>query len=71
MFVMMYYKSKSLLACIVAHGVFNALSAFANEACVTDEMRILTALLLFVITGAYALSLALLTKEKPCDSDYK
>ena len=71
MFVMMYYKSKSLLACIVAHGVFNALSVFANEACATDEMRILTALLLFVITGAYALSLALLTKEKPCDSDYK
>lgn len=59
MFVMMYYKSKSLLVCIVAHGVFNALSVFANEGSVTAELRILAAILLTVITGAYALYLAL------------
>ena len=62
MFVMMYYKSKSLLACIAAHGVFNALSIFADEAGTTNEMRILTALLLTVITGSYALCLALSMK---------
>ena len=28
MFVMIYYKSKSLFVCIAAHGVFNALSVF-------------------------------------------
>ena len=64
MFVMMYYKSKSLLVCIAAHGVFNALSVFANEANATNEMQIFTAILLTVITGSYALYLALSMKEK-------
>ena len=64
MFVMMYYKSKSLIVCIVAHGVFNALSVFANEANATPEMRILTAILLTAITGSYALYLALSMKGK-------
>ena len=64
MFVMMYYKSESMLAGIAAHGIFNALSAFANEAGATNGMRVLTALLLTVITGAYALYLALSTGKK-------
>ena len=64
MFVMMYYKSKSLLVCIPAHGIFNALSVFANEANATVELRILSAVLLTLITGSYALYLALLKKEK-------
>ena len=67
MFVMMYYKSKSLIVCIAAHGAFNALSVFANEANATAEMRILTAILLTVITGSYALYLALSMKGKPND----
>ena len=67
MFVMMYYKSKSLIGCIVTHGVFNALSVFANETNATVEMRILTAILLTVITGSYALYLALSMKGKPND----
>ena len=37
MFVMMYYKSKSLIVCIAVHGIFNALSVFANEANSTAE----------------------------------
>jgi len=67
MFVMMYYKSKSMIVCIVAHGVFNAFSVFTNEANVTPEMRILTAILLTVITGSYALYLAFLMKGKTND----
>ena len=67
MFVMMYYKSKSLIVCIVAHGVFNALSVFSNEASATGEMRILTAILLTVIVGSYALYLALSMKGKTND----
>ena len=59
MFVMMYYKSKSLVVCIAAHGLFNALSVFANEANASAEMRILTSVLLTVITGTYALYFAL------------
>ena len=67
MFVMMYYKSKSLVVCIIAHGVFNALSVFANEANATAEMRMLTAILLTVITGSYALYLAFSMKGKMND----
>jgi membrane protease YdiL (CAAX protease family) len=59
MFVMMYYKSKSLLVCIATHAAFNALSVFANEASATLEMRIISATLLTVITGSYALYLAI------------
>ena len=58
MFVMIYYKSGSLLACIAVHGVFNALSVFADEANATGKMRILSAVLLTVIAGAYAVYLA-------------
>lgn len=67
MFVMMYNKSKSLCVCIVAHGLFNALSVFADEANATSEMRILTALLLAIITGVYALYLAFSMKGKTND----
>lgn len=67
MFVMMYYRSKSLVVCIAAHGIFNALGAFANESAATSEMRILTAILLTAITGSYALFLALSTKGKMKD----
>ena len=63
MFVMMYYKSKSLIVCIAAHGAFNALSVFANEVNATAEMRILSAILLTAITGSYALCLALSIKN--------
>lgn len=64
MFVMMYLKSKSLIVCITSHGIFNALSAFTNEACVTNEMQILSALLLTLITSSYALYLTLSTRNK-------
>ncbi len=54
MFVMMYLKSESLLVCIAAHGLFNAISVFANETAATDGMQIVTAIMLTVITGGYA-----------------
>jgi len=59
MFVMIYLRSGSLLVCIVAHGIFNALSAFANDANAMSQWRILTAVLLMAITGGYALYLTL------------
>ena len=65
MFVMMYYKSKSLLVCIAAHGLFNALSAFANEADASTEMKILSAVLLTAITASYGAYIAWsINKEK-------
>jgi membrane protease YdiL (CAAX protease family) len=64
MFVMMYCKSKSLTVCIVTHGIFNALSAFVNEANVTNETQISDAILLTLIAGSYAIYLTFSMKRK-------
>jgi len=64
MFVMIYYRSNSLLVCIGAHGIFNALSVFANEGNLTPNREVLVAILLTLITGSYALYLACTQKEK-------
>ena len=58
MFVMIYYKSQSLIVCIVAHGVFNALSILVNEAAVTDEMGILSCAFLIVVCSGYGVYLS-------------
>ena len=63
MFVMMYYRSKSLVLCIASHGLFNAISVFANDS-LTNEQRILSCILLTAITGGYATYLALAGREK-------
>lgn len=62
-FVMIYYKTKTLLPCIITHSLFNGLSAFANES-VTIELQILSGVLIAVIAGAYALYIALAVKDK-------
>ena len=64
MFVMIYYRSESLLACIGAHGIFNALGVFANEAAATPKTRILFALALTVITAGYGAYLACFPAKK-------
>lgn len=63
MFVMIYYRSKSLVVCIITHGLFNALSVFSNEVNLTDQKRIISCVLLAVISGTYAIYLALALKE--------
>jgi len=63
MFVMIYYRTKSLLPCIITHGVFNALSAFANETGLTSKEQIVSCVLITLISGAYAIYIALETKE--------
>lgn len=64
MFVMIYYKSKSLILCIIAHGLFNALSAFSNEESSTIETRIITAIILTLITASYSVQLIFTLKNK-------
>jgi membrane protease YdiL (CAAX protease family) len=66
-FVMIYYKTKTLLPCIITHSVFNGLSAFANES-VMIELQILSGVLIAVIAGAYALYIALAVKDKSSKS---
>ena len=63
-FVMIYWKTKSLMPCIIVHGVFNGLSAFANEAVMTPQRQIISGILLAVIAGGYALYLGLAVKEE-------
>ncbi len=63
MFVMIYYRTKSLLPCIITHGVFNALSAFANETGLTSKEQIMSGVLITLISGAYALYIALEMKK--------
>ena len=70
MFVMIYYKTESLIGCIAAHGVFNALSVFANEANATPQMRILSAVLLTLITGSYATYIAFTLKGGNYEGHY-
>ncbi len=67
MFVMMYLKTDSLIGCIAAHGLFNAISVFADESNVTTEMRMLTCIALTVITGAYTAYLAWTMKGRKND----
>lgn len=63
-FVMIYYKTKSILPCIVIHGLFNAASAFANRAAITPQERIISSALIVIIAGSYALYITLLVKDK-------
>ena len=63
-FMMIYYRTGSLLPCIITHSVFNGLSAFANEADMTPQRQIVSGVLLAVIAGGYALFLALAVKDE-------
>ena len=64
MFVMVYYKTKSMIVCIGAHSIFNALSVFANEAVRTTQQRILSCVCYIVICGLYGLYIALKVQNK-------
>ncbi len=58
MFVMIFLKSGSLIPCILCHGVFNALSAFADETALTVTDRIVSCLFLVAVSGFYGVYLA-------------
>ena len=68
MFVMIYLRSGSILPCIIAHGVFNALSAFSAEAQDT-KMTVISAVALTVITGSYAIYLMLFVRDEREEGD--
>lgn len=64
MFVMIFYKSKSLIICIISHGAFNALSVFTDEAAVTNQHRIISAVFLTVLCCSYGLYLCKIQKKR-------
>lgn len=63
-FVLIYYKTKSLVPCIFTHSIFNSLSIFANQAVMTTQKEIVSGILIAMIAGGYALYLAFAVKEK-------
>ena len=68
LFVMIFYKTKSLIPCIITHGIFNALSAFANEAAMTFQQRIISSLFMVCVSVFYALYIMSMIKPKEIDN---
>lgn len=62
LFVIIFYRGGSLIPCIVAHSVNNALSAFANEASLVPQKRIVFSAIIFITVAVYAF---ILTKTLP------
>lgn len=53
LFTIIFYKGKSLLPCIISHGILNSLSIFAVQR--SQIFNIITALVLCAVSGGYAL----------------
>jgi membrane protease YdiL (CAAX protease family) len=64
MFVMIYYRTNSLIPCILTHSVFNALSIFSGSG-ITIQEEIVSGLLITAIAGVYAIYLAIVIKNEP------
>lgn len=65
LFVMIFYRTKSLLPCIITHGVFNALSVLVNEEIITQQQNIVSCLFMVLVSGAYALYITFAVKPDP------
>lgn len=62
LFVIIFYKGKTLLPCIITHSLFNSLSLFA--ATVSTTINIITAVVIMVLTLAYAIVLIKILPKK-------
>lgn len=63
LFVILFYKTKSLWACIITHSCVNALSIFANEGAMTPGLEIISAVIMAAVAIAYAVYIQLKVKE--------
>lgn len=54
LFVVIFYKGKSIIPCIIVHSVVNSLGAFSNEELAT-QYQIPVSIIMFVIAFAYAI----------------
>lgn len=57
LFVIIFYRGGTLWPCIITHSVVNALSVFADERGVTEQIQIITAITLTIIPLVYAIIL--------------
>jgi membrane protease YdiL (CAAX protease family) len=69
-FVMIFYKTKSLIPCIITHSVFNALSTFSNEAIMNPTNEIILGIIITIISAFYAIYIALILKEKRSNKEF-
>ena len=66
LFVIIFYKSKSLLPCIITHSLFNALSTISNTVNISTTYSIIIALAIMAITIVYSVIIIKLTpKNQP------
>ena len=61
LFVIIFYKSKSLVPCIIAHFLINALSIFRVE---NEMLEYISAVFLIVVPAAYAIYIIKKTNSK-------
>lgn len=61
LFVIIFYKSKSLVPCIIAHFLINALSIFRME---NEMLKYISAVFLIVVPAAYAIYIIKKTNNK-------
>lgn len=64
MLVMIFYKTKSIIMCIVMHCGFNALSVFVNTPVLTPEKRIISNIFTVVVSLGYGLYIYLKIKNE-------
>lgn len=57
LFVIIFYRGGSMIPCIIAHSVNNAVSVFGNEAGITVEKRLLFSAVSMIIVIIYTLIL--------------
>ena len=53
LFAVMFYKTESLLPCIAAHSLLNALSVFVNEEAMTVKNEIISSSVLIIVPMVY------------------
>lgn len=66
LFVTIFYRGKSLIPCIMSHSIINALSAFSNDAAMTDIINIILSAVICVVAVAYTL---ILCKTLPVEKE--
>jgi membrane protease YdiL (CAAX protease family) len=62
LFVIIFYRGKSILPCILAHQFVNITSFLANESAIDNTVRIIQSIIICIIALAYA---AFLLKTLP------
>ena len=62
LFVVIYQKSKSLTPCIITHGLFNSLSAFANES-TTTASEIFSCIFIVLLSVIYSVLIIRINKN--------